>query len=58
MSIEWSNEWTIVSNELGVWAKHVPSNMGWKVAPASALEAKDDKLARTYQRLHGTEEDT
>jgi len=49
---EWSDEWKIVSNDLGVWVKHVPSNTGWKVAPYSALMQKDDELSRTYRRLH------
>ena len=57
-TIEWSDEWTVVSNDRGVWVKHVPTGKGWQLAPASALEVKDDKLARTYQRLHGSNKDT
>jgi len=57
MNIEFSDEWTVVSNDRGVWVKHVPSNEAWRLAPASALEAKDDRLARTYQRLQETDED-
>jgi len=52
MSIEFPDTWKVVSNDSGVWVKHVPSDKAWKVAPARALTVKDDKLARTYQRLH------
>jgi len=52
---EWPDEWKIVSNDLGVWVKHVPSNTGWKVTSDISLRQKEDLLAQTYQRLHETD---
>jgi len=56
--VEWPDDWIVVSNDRGVWVKHAPSRKGWKVAPASALESKDDRLARTYRRVQEVDVDT
>jgi len=48
---EWPDEWTIVSNDRGVWVAHMPSGQAWRLAPASALQAKDDRLAQTYREV-------
>jgi len=54
---EWRDEWTIVSNDSGVWVKYAPSGEAWRLAPARTLRVKDDTLSQTYRRLHGSDHD-
>ena len=54
--IEWPDEWTIVSNEKGVWVRHESSSEAWRLVSTTSLRDHDDGLAQTYRQLHGCDD--